>query len=63
MTIDDDETDFSEDGDCQTCGEDLLIEGALYYDGQEIICPSCKTRYWICCDRENGLYLHELADE
>ena len=63
MNAYDDETDDCEDGDCQNCGDDLLVEGAVYYDGQEIVCPSCKTVHWVCCDSETPVHLHGPVTE
>ena len=48
--------------DCQECGEELLEEGVLYWDGQEIICPGCGTVHQVCCDSETAPHLHRSAD-
>ena len=62
MNTYDDDTDDCEDGDCHICGEDLLVEDVRYYDGQEIICQSCKAVHWVCCDSDMGMHLHGPED-
>lgn len=52
----------AENDECQTCGDPLLDEGVLYWDGQKIICPSCGTVHWISCDSESGPALRGPAD-
>lgn len=47
-----------DDGECLDCGELLLREGHVYYDGQEIVCPACQLQHWVCCDTETAVHLH-----
>ena len=52
-----------DDGECQECGLELLLEDVLYTDGQGIICPDCGATHWICCDSETPVHLHGPDDD
>ena len=59
----DDDTDACTGSDCQTCGDDLLVEGTVYYDGQEIVCPSCKTVHLVCMEHDMDMHLYRADSE
>lgn len=48
--------------DCLECGDEILVEGEVYYDGQSVTCPGCGLEHFVCCDSETDIHLH-ICDE
>ena len=51
-----------DDGACPFCGDDLLEDGKLYVDGEQVTCATCGKVCTVCASPEDGLWVHGEED-